>query len=180
VSELRGISILEVIPQIAMQKMVEAGDLNSVWKAYLVSYASVVLLGVLCGLSYAYTTMAIPDAHGEMQRIHFGALLGVAGVFSVVVVVGGVIMSLIALPLFAELVRRRKYFVIHYLGAGVVLSLVAGAAIFVAHERGSFFVGRDFRFAVITIVLAGPISGLAFWFAVTRERASSATNNGIY
>ena len=163
-----------------MKETGETGDFNGVWKAYLVSYASVVLLGVLCGLSHAYTTLAIPDAHGEMQRIHFGAVLVVTGVFSAVVAVGGAIMSLIALPLFAELVHRRKYFVIHYLGAGVVLSLVAGAGIFVAHERGSFFVGRDFRFAVITIVLAGPISGLAFWFAVTREGASRATNNGIY
>jgi hypothetical protein len=170
VSELRRISILEVIPQIAMKETVEAGDLNGVWKAYLVSYASVVLLGVLCGLGYAYTTLAIPDAHGEMQRIHLGAVLGVTGVFSAVVAVGGAIMSLIALPLFAELVRRRKYCVIHYLGAGVVLSLVAGAGIFVAHERGSFFIGRDFRFAVIAILLGGPISGLAFWLAVTQKR----------
>jgi hypothetical protein len=143
-------------------------------RGLLAADGATVVLAFIGGCAYA--TM-LGRGHGGNVRpvasLPLGAVVGIGAVVALATALIAAVTALVlALPLFAFLLRHKVSSAIAYLGAGVFLALVLAAIFAAAHYFADFLIGPDFLFGLLAIAISGPLVGVMFWIvAVRREPA---------
>lgn len=137
----------------------------------LAAYGVTVLVAFVGGCIYATT---LGNSHdGNLQPVAslpLSAILGIGVVVALATaVIAAVTAFVLALPLFAFLLRQNISSAVAYLGAGVLLSLATTAIVAVVHYFADFLTGSDFQFGVLAIAISGPLAGVMFWIVAVRR-----------
>jgi hypothetical protein len=137
------------------------------------AWATEILTSFVVGVIYAISSagglpsLRYPDAGS-------GIFL-VAGVFTFISAVVGFIATLaLGIPVLKAFIRVGYTSGVSFFGAGVVIAAVLGAALYASHQFGQFLVDDDFHFAILAIVISGPLAALAFWLVHRRRDIPAA------
>jgi hypothetical protein len=132
--------------------------------------ASATAMGVafLAGCVYAGI---VGTSQGESFRLTadmLDVMLAIGGVAAMSAMPVAAIAALaLGLPIFGFFVSRNYESPLVYAGGGVLISLTVGGTLAAAHYFFDFLdFDPDFRLAIYAATAAGPVSSMAFWFAV--------------
>jgi hypothetical protein len=127
--------------------------------ALMVAWAAAVFVGFLAGCVYAI-------ALGLTENI-----LSIGAVTAIVTApIAGVVVFALGWPLFRTWMRRGYSSALAHIGAGALIAAVTTLLVAAAHYFGGFLLGKDFPFALATIIVAGPVAALVVWLVLRDSR----------
>lgn len=142
-----------------------------IWGGVAVAVLAAVLVSFIAGCFFS-VVLAYPDIE-EMPKLKefMEAFILVGGVAAIV---AGVIsvpsLLLIGLPLYLVSIRQRKVSIHIYVLGGFVTSLVFCLILTAFHVLSEFLLSEDYYFAVISMLIAGPVTTSVFWVFVRPDR----------
>ena len=130
--------------------------------------AGAVVLGALAAIAVAFVAGCV-----FAFRFHdIGVMVAFGGLFAMLGPPVAVVVGLaVGWPLFRYWVRPRQSSIVRAVVAGLILS--ASAALIVRISMNTL-INSDLRFAIVTAVLAGPISALTVWVIARRPSLPGA------
>jgi len=139
-----------------------------VWGGVAVAALAAISVSFIAGFFYPIVLVfpEIPKMNEVMEVFLF--IGGTAAI-----VAGGVVVPtllLIGLPLYVTSVQRRKVSLRIFALGGFVTSLLLSLVLTALHVLNEFLMAKDFYFAVISILIAGPVTTSMFWVFVRPDR----------
>jgi hypothetical protein len=130
--------------------------------------AGAVVLGALAAIAVAFVAGCI-----FALRFHdIGVMMSFGGLFAMFATPVAVLLGLVVgWPLFRYWARPRQTSIVRAVVVGLVLS---AAAAFVVRISMDTLIDSDLRFAIVTAVVAGPISALTVWVIARRPSLPGA------
>lgn len=125
-----------------------------------VGLLAVLLIAFFVGISSLIIPYGIPRSPDDVEATFFVGLMT-----SMVTFPFAFISALtIGVPIFRFLHRRGFQSVVSYVAAGVLMSVVLGAAVASAHHFADFLIGGDYYVALGIVAIGGPVAALAVRF----------------
>jgi hypothetical protein len=84
-------------------------------------------------------------------------------------IVGIVATLALGVPILKLFIRRGYTSGPAFLGAGIIISAALGAVFYGSHQFGEKLMDMDFHFAMIAVLISGPLAGLSFWLLYRRQ-----------
>jgi hypothetical protein len=136
-----------------------------------------VLLALLSGPLYMFVTWVIyvkvdhlPSYSGwDWSVLSLWIMVGLAAAMMAAPVAGCVVLA-VGAPIFGRMFRSGVRSAPRYALAGLIISMLPASVLTYLHRYIGFLVNEDFAFSMLLIGIAGPISGMVFWWSALKNR----------
>jgi hypothetical protein len=147
--------------------------------AILAAVASVICIAFIGGCFYPHFRQMWRGHHPSPPRatyndaglvvlLEFGLLTAMAVLPGAIALAYGV-----GYPLFRLWIRRGYSNVAVYVGGGIIVAITGALIIAAAHTFTGVLLGSDFLFAMLLIVVSGPVAGFVVWYVLQRLTKSA-------
>lgn len=149
-----------------------ANPRDRLMRGLLAAYGATILVSFIGGCVYAMMLGRSDAANVQpISPLPLGAILGIGGVAALVTaLIAAVAACVIALPLFAILLRHNVSSVAAYVGVGALLGLTVATIFIAAHYFADFLVIPYFGFWLLIVAISGTLAGVMFWIVAVRSK----------
>jgi hypothetical protein len=132
------------------------------------AWAAEVVVSLVVGCVYSISgagglaSLKLPDAGS--------GIFWISSVFAFIGAVVGFVATLaLGVPILKLFIRRGYTSGPAFLGAGIIISATLGAVFYLSHQFGEKLMDMDFTFAMIAVIISGPLAGFSFWLLYRQQ-----------